>query len=159
MALISKGFELSVTLVDTGASNSIMTYQLRASDFATATIDATIIIEALDAITMGVISGYRLSEAFANDSFAYPEGVFGTTKASLTVAQSPTGKKANIQISAPVSEIFTSPSGPGAKIVNINHPLVVAYTDLFKSTGQAFLGNGKDLGRVDKGKKTHKKSN
>jgi hypothetical protein len=156
MVLVSTGFELSVTLVDTGGHNSTKMYQLRALDFETATTDATIIIKALDVITRAVISGYRLSEVFGNDSFAYPKETRNTTKASLTCLLKPSlVQKSNIQIPAPVWEIFV----PHSRIVRVNHPLVVAYTDLFKSTGQAFIGRGKDLGSVDSGKKIQRKRN
>jgi len=159
MALVSQGWWLSVTLADKGANQSTLTYQLRAADEIAAQAAATAIRAALNAITDSVEVAYAVSNRYEEETIVYPAAAENEDKASLTVLLTGGNKKANLKIPAPVIGIFQSATGPGANIVDIENALVVAYTDLFKLAGSAYISDGEDLNIPLSGKRISAKSN
>lgn len=161
MALVSTGYILTVTVIDNGRNRSTLRYQLRSADFATAVTDSATILAALQDVTQAEITGYQISELFREDAVILPGyGIHVEDKASVTCQLTTGGgKKANFKIPAPVSGIFQATQDQGANIVDVTDSLLVAYGNIFKSTGQAYISDGEDLDLLISGKRIHAKSN
>lgn len=163
MAIVTQGFELSITLDDNGANSTTLSWQANSAvvtDFASAQTQRDALVTDLDAISNSVIVGTRLTEVQYNDSVAYPvAGVENEDKASITYLIQDTNKKGNLKIPAPVIGIFVNPTGPSANVVDVADALVIAYTDNFRTTGGWLVSDGESLQTVLKGKRVSAKNN
>lgn len=152
MALTSRGWELSVSLMDRGASTATKQYRLRATDAETARADAAIIVAALDGVTNSVIISYRVTEVFMEYKFEYPESTIrNVTKASLSFRVG--YRKINDRIPSPVNDIFQAPIGQASNIVKIKSPELVAYAAIFGEGGQAYISKHKQDATLVSGKR------
>lgn len=142
MALVSDGFELSVTLVDKSATKSTLSYALTATLIADAVTDAAVILAALNDMTDSVVSQYRISEVFIEDALALPATAQNAEKASITLQSTVANKKVNVRVPAPPDAIMVSTSGPGNNQVNVSNAAVLAYADIFTAGGQATISDG-----------------
>lgn len=153
MALVTSGFQLTVSLLDNGGVVSNLEYNLIAADAAAAaTATATILAALSPDMTQSVISGYRLTEVFVEDALALPgANIDNNIKASITALLSGAGsKKAVLRVPAPPIAIFTAATGSGANIVDGQDAAVTAYLDLFKLTGGvATISDGETLSDND----------
>lgn len=155
MALVYNQWLGSVTLEDGTQDTSTLQFELRAISYATAVADMVTITAALQAATGAVIRRYTVIEQYVENAFVAPAvTVHVEDKASITVeVDDLTGKKGNLKVPAPLIGVFTTPTGAGANIVDTAAGIVVAYTNLFKSGGQAFISDGEDLSAVVSGKR------
>lgn len=158
MALVTAGFELSVTVVDQGNTPSVLTYDLRGADAATAATQTATVLAALDPRTKSAIAGYRLTEVFVEDALTLPtDGANNAEKASVSVLLSGAGKKlANVKIPAPADSLFAAATGRGYNTVL--ESAITPYLDLYKVTGGvANLSDGEqasDTNTFDGGSRT-----
>lgn len=163
MAIVSAGFELSITLVDNGGNSTTLSWQANpavVTDYATAQAQRDLLVADLAAISNSVISGTRLAEVEYEDSLAYPvAGVENEDKASITYLIQDTNKKGNLKVPAPDIDIFVNASGPSANVVDVGDALVIAYTDNFRTTGGWLVSDGESLQTVLKGKRISAKNN
>jgi len=163
MAIVTQGWELSISLVDNGANVTTLSWQANTAvvtDYATAQAARDALVTDLAAISDSVIVGTRLTEVEYNDSVAYPvAGVENENKASITYLIQGTNKKGNLQIPAPKIAIFVNPSGPSANVVNVQQALVTAYCDNFRTTGGWYVSDGESLQTILKGKRISAKNN
>ena len=163
MALVTSGFELSISLADNGANVTTLSWEANTAvvtDFATAQAARASLITDLKAITGSLIVGTRLTEVQYEDSIAYPAaGVENENKASITYLIDGTNDKGNLKIPAPIQGIFVNPTGPSANIVNVQATEVINYTDNFRVTGGWFVSDGQSLITVLKGKRISAKNN
>ena len=163
MAIVTKGFEVSISVADNGANVSTLTWEANTAvvtDFATAQAQRDLLVTDLDAVTNSIIVGTRLTEVQFEDSIAYPAaGVENEDKASVTYLIDGTNDKGNLKVPAPVIGIFVNPTGPSANVVDVADPLLVAYTDNFRVTGGWYISDGQSLITVLKGKRISAKNN
>lgn len=146
MALVSQGFKLTVTLVDTSNSKSTLTYNLVAADATAAAAAAAIILAALAAVTLAAISGYSISEAYIEDAFALPVAAENAIKAQVSgLIDGFPNKTGTFNIPAPSISIFNSASGAGYNQVDLDSANLVAYADVFSVGGQATISDGELL--------------
>lgn len=149
MALVTEGFEISVTLADNGNNRSTLTYicdPANVPDFATAQTARTSIIAALNGISQSVVVGSSLKEVQFEDAIVYPaSGVENEDKASLTVQIEGQNKRANLKVPAPTPTIFVAASGEGANIVNNTNALVTTYLGNFLSAGYFTISDGEKI--------------
>jgi len=155
MALTLTGYVLSVNLMDNAGDISTKRYHLRGIDYAAAIIDTAAVLSAIAGVTDSEVASYSVNAVFDEGVLTYPAvNVDNKTKASLTCVLDGVGaKKANIRIPAPKIDIFTATSGAGANVVDMSDIALVAYGDLFKSTGQCFISDGENLLNVSSGRR------
>lgn len=163
MAIVTKGFELSITVTDNGANTSTLSWEANTAvvtDFATAQAQRDALLADLVAITDSVVTGTRLSEVQYEDSIAFPPaGVENENKASISYLIQDTNETGNLKIPAPIIGIFVNPTGPSANIVNVGATELVNYTDNFRVTGGWYVSDGQHLQTVKAGKRISAKSN
>lgn len=162
MALVSVGWEASITLFDKGSNSGTMQFELQAIDYTTAVASALAVVTALLAITNAVASNYRVTEIFGNDAFLLP--VIGEleNKASMTAQLAGAGEgKANAKVPAPIDGIFVGAPGSGANynVVDVADALLIAYETVFKSGESAYMSDGQVITSFVRGKRIHAKSN
>ena len=163
MALVSAGWELSVTLVDSGNDTSTKRYALQSATAAAAATDAATIIAALDAISTATIRSYSLGEKFEEDAFTFPTLTEIENQAEIVVRLATLNKFATLYIPAPSASIFVAGSGDGFNIVDGTDTLVGNYLALFNSGAEAYLSDGEFItptvaNRFKSGKRIHKAS-
>lgn len=160
MALVSRGWWLTVTLADNGDNRCTKTYQLRGADEITAQADATAIRAALNAITNAIVVSYSVSNRYEEDAISFPgAGVEIEDKLSMTCLLTSGSKKANLKVPAPVIGAFVAPTGPSANICDITSSEVADYAGLFGIAGHAYISDGEDLDQLLSGKRVSAKSN
>ena len=163
MALVTKGFELSISVADNGANISSMTWEANTAvitDLVTAQASRDSLVADLKALSDSIVVGTRLSEVQYEDAVAYPPaGIENENKASITYLIQGTNDKGNLQVPAPKIGAFVAPAGPSANIVNVAATIVTDYCDNFRTTGGWFVSDGQSLQTVLKGKRISAKNN
>jgi hypothetical protein len=165
MALVTTGFVGSVTLQDEEGSRATLQYDLTAVTNAAALIDMGDIVTRLAAITDCAISGYSVSEVFAEDTLVLPDGVEVEKRAVISAKLAGTlpQEYVNIVIPGPTGGIFIAATGPDAKRVDPADADLRAYLATFANAGEATISGGQTI--VDPtasgaftGRKTHRGS-
>lgn len=148
MALVSQGWELVVTLMDSGLNRSTKTFELNnPADATAAAAAASTLLTRLNAVTDAEIVGYRLAEVFAEDAVSTPgASVQLEAQALITVglASSPL-KTASIVIPAPNAGIFQAATGAGQNIVDLTDSALVTYLNSFATGGLALVSDGEEV--------------
>lgn len=162
MALVQQWFELAVQIIDSAGDTSTKTLRMTATDAATATTDAADILPKLQAMTDGIVVGYKLSQVFAEDNLVLPaDGVEVENQAVLVyeLDSSPL-KSATDVIPAAKPEIFVALTGDNRNVVDLANLDVLAWRDLYQAGGTASLtiSDGEAIARVRRGYRRHKKS-
>jgi hypothetical protein len=149
MALVAQGFRLTVQLKDTSNSTSTLRYDLQGADYAAASANAAIILAALDPVTQSNVSQYIVSAVFVEDAFALPVSAENAVKAEVAglVSGFP-NKTATFSIPAPSISIFSSSTGAGYNIVDLDSANLQTYAAIFEVGGQAFISDGENLADV-----------
>jgi hypothetical protein len=146
MALVSAGFRLSVTLLDSEGSSSVLQYALTgAADFTAANNRATAILAALEPVTDAVIKGYSVGQVFAENALALPAGAEVERRAVITakIQGSLPPKYANIVIPSPTQGIFQAATGSGARLIDKADAALQAYLAVFVTgAGLATVSDG-----------------
>jgi len=135
MALVSDGFTLNVSLIDTNARKFSRRYDLVAATHAQATTDTATILAALAAVTTCKINGYNITEKFAEDNKSYPADSNGHDQAIVVVNLNSLDKTANLMIPGAVDALFTKVEGVASNMVNPGALVLAPYVALFKKTG------------------------
>lgn len=165
MAIVSTGFVGAVTLQDEEGSRSVLQFDLTAVTNAAALTDMADIVTRLAAITDAAISGYSVSEVFAEDTLVLPDQVEIEKRAVISAKLAGTlpQEYVNIVIPAPSPGIFLAATGPDAKRVDPNDADLRAYLATFGNAGEATISGGQTI--VDPtasgaftGRKTHRGS-
>lgn len=163
MALVSGGFEGSITVADNGDNRSTLSYQFDPAttpDFATALSGMAGLVTDLETIIEGEIVGYRVNQIFFEDSIALPpSNVENENKASVTYRIDGTNKKGTLKIPTPVPGIFVGPSGASANQVDVTDLDLQAYADNFRTAGQFLISDGEKLDQLLVGKRISAKNN
>jgi len=162
MAIVTQGFELSISVVDSGANRSTLHWMANTAvviDFTTAQAQRDLLVTDLAAITDSVVESTRLTEVQYEDTLVYPATAQNENKASITYLIDGTNKKGNLKVPAPKIAIFVEATGPNSNIVDTANGIVVSYTDNFRSTAGWFISDGESIITVLKGKRVHAKNN
>lgn len=149
MALVAAGFRLTVQLKDTSASTSVLQYELQGADYAAASANAAIILTALDAVTNSNVAQYQVSAVFVENAFALPVSAENAVKAEVNgIVSGAPNKTAQFRIPAPSISIFSSSTGAGYNIVDLDSANLQAYAQIFEVGGQAYISDGENLADV-----------
>lgn len=163
MALVSDGFVLTVTLVDSGNDVAVKKYLLQSADYDEAVTDSAAILAALDPITTATIRGYKITQDFVEDAFTFPTAVEIENQAEIVVRLATPNKYGTIYIPAPLASIFVAGSGDGYNIVDGTDTLVADYLAIYNLNAQAYISDGEYITatvaqRFKSGKRIHKAS-
>lgn len=160
MALTQKGFELAITLVDTGSNATTKTLSLTSADSAAAATDAADVMAKFAALTDAKIKAYSINEVFVEDNFSFPTSAEVENQALLLfrVTTDPT-KAATFTIPAPKTAIMVSSIGAGYNQVDLANADVVAFRGLFQgATNKLTISDGEKVSVLESGKRIHRKS-
>lgn len=158
MSIVTDHFEITVKLVDEGANFSTLTFQCRDTAYADVVTAKTALVAALLNVTDCVIQRVSINEVWANDAFAYPEGVETANKLSMTVELAGgIGKKGNIKVPGPKPALFGASGTAGFNTLNTANAAILTYTDLFKAAGEFYTSDADDLETLISGKRIHAK--
>jgi len=164
MALVSAGYELTVTLVDNGGGSTKRSFKLRDDDPLDIPTVVGDILTDLNAVTDLVVSSYKIGEVFVEDALALPTSLNAqkemNARVVLQLASSPL-KKAVIEIPAPIVGMFGAAGTPAYNEVDISNDLLEAYVANFMAAGTAYISDGEDVaatGAILKGRRTHKQT-
>lgn len=149
MAIVSDGFEITLSAQDQGGNTVIKTYETDpavVTDLATAELARAGLEAIWVTVSELVISGMSIKEKFTNDALVLPTGnVEAENKASITGQLAGTSDKANIKIPAPVIGLFNGATGPAANQIDVNDSALLTYTGQY-IVGQPFmLSDGQKL--------------
>lgn len=165
MALVSRGYFLSVTVADQGNNKATLRYDLTSADMTEALADSLTVITALNGVTDSVVKGYSVGEKYEEDAFVYPgTGIQIENQALITAKIDVDGDKyTNVRIPAPPDAIFMGASGDLYNQVNPNNAALGTYLGLFvDTTGVAQISDGEYLMvpgiTTVKGKRIHRGS-
>lgn len=176
MALVSQGFQASIKLVDAGGNETVLRPDVEGATFATALSNTQAIVTALDALTDALISGYSVTEKYAEDTSQY--GAAGSEVENIAQIVTPletAGKYATFKVPAPVDALFVATTGPDRNKVNTSYAALLTYLGLFTDkTGYGTPGadaialvsdgekvkpdNTNDRPYVESGKRIHRAS-
>lgn len=138
MALVTQGFEITVTVQDNGKGKSTLTYvcdPATVPDYATAQTARGAVVSALSDIIQGVIVGTTLKEVQYENAIVFPaSNIEIENKASITVQINGQNRKANLTVPTVSPAIFNGASGASADQVDVTDLFLEAYVDLFRHT-------------------------
>lgn len=165
MALVSDGYELHVTLMDSGLNTSKLSYQLDSIDAAAAATDSAAVLTALQAVTQAEVKGYSIAERFIEDNLVIPTQNIHVENIAAVVAQLSSSplKNVTVKIPAPSPSIFISNNGAGSNTIDTLDTDLQAYIDLWRETGGvASISDGEyiedGLSAILRGKRIHRQS-
>lgn len=163
MALVSSGFEGSITVADQGNNRSTLSYEMNPAtvmDFPTALTAMQGLISDLITVTTSTVVAYRATEVFREDAIVLPTDAQNENKASVSFTKSD-GQTGNFKIPAPDEGIFVGAAGTGAlnNVVDVTDLALVAYADNFVSGANFTISDGEFLVQMVNGKRIHAKSN
>lgn len=149
MALVTEGFEVTITVADNGANSGTYTFvcdPATVPDYATAQTARTSIRSAFDALTQCVVVGTSLKEIEYEDAIVYPSsGVELEDKASITYQILGQNKKGNLKVPSPIPALFNGDAGASANQVNVGAPLLTAYMGNFFTAGYFTISDGEKV--------------
>ena len=149
MALVTEGFEISVTVQDNGKGRSTLTYicdPLTVPDFATAQTARTAIVTALGNVTEGIIVGTSLKEIQYENAIVYPaSNIEIENKASVSLQIEGKNKKANIRIPAVSPGLFNGLSGAAADQIDVGNAALIIYVGNFLPSGYFTISDGEKV--------------
>jgi hypothetical protein len=152
------GYFLTVTVIDRNEDKSTLEYELRAADEAAAITATNTIIVALTNLSQARVIGYNIQKRFYNDTPTIPTAGELQVKARIAFKLENSRDYETLDVPAPEEAAFMTLTGKGNKIVDVNKAIVTAYTDLFKSTGVAFISDGEALESISEGRKVSSRS-
>lgn len=152
------GYFVTITLIDRNEDKATLEYELRAADEAAALAAVNTIIIALTNASQARVIGYNVQKRFYNDTPTIPTAGELQVKARISFKIADSRDYETLDIPAPEETVFLAVTGKANKIVDVTKPLVTAYTDLFKSTGVAFISDGESLETISEGRKVTSKT-
>jgi len=162
MALVASGFDLVVTLADSGGDRTTRTYDLRAGTAAQALTDAAVIIGRLILVSDAVISGYSLNQRFVEDALVLPvtnAEIENQLLLTMRVANA-ANKSGVIRIPAPKIGLFVNPTGEGRNQADMSDLDLNNYMEIFADDALAWFSDGEAATKQDaRGRRVHAKSN
>lgn len=149
MALVTEGFEITITVADNGNNRGTYTYvcdPVTVPDFATAQTARTSIVGALDTLTQCIIVGTSLKEVQYENAIVYPASLVELeNKASITYQILGQNKKGNLKIPAPIPSLFNGTAGAAANQVDVTNAALTTYVGNFFSAGYFTISDGEKI--------------
>lgn len=161
MALVSKGFRLSVTMVDNGGDTNVKIFPLTATTFADAVTDSAAILIAYNAVTDCIVRDYSIQNVYANDALVLPAGGVETANTASVVVQidGEPLKQAVISVPGPVAGMFMGASGDAANTIDTSDGALLTFISLFGPGGVCTLSDGEICENIPlSGKRVHRKT-
>lgn len=152
------GYFLTMTVQDRNLDTSTLTYELRGADEAAALTEVSTILAAFDAVSQAVVIGYNVQKRFWNDSIGIPAAGEVQVKARVSYQLKDSPEKETFDIPAPKETIFYALTGKLNKVLDVSNAAVIAYADLFRSAGVAFISDGESLEYLLEGRKVTAKT-
>ncbi len=160
MALISTGYAMSLTVVDSGNNRSSLQFTMDSAnvvDFPGALVAAVELIADFQAISGAVVAAYNVFETFRENTLVLPANEEVEDKASLAFSMD-NGKTGNLRVPAPLIGIFQGTTTELRNQVDIQDGLVVAYSDNFRAAGNFLVSETNKLVQLVRGKRIHVKN-
>jgi len=153
------GWYVKFVLADKQGDNTILTFALRAADYATAVTAAATVLAALGPVTRSTMIAQSIQHWSDEDTNFLPATESdASVKAVVSYKINGAAKRDSFEIPDPdPAVVFVAAEGPSANIVDISAAEVIAYGDLFKAANQCFISDGEDLEVLLKGKRTTRK--
>lgn len=152
------GWFLTLVVQDRNGDESRLEYSLRAATEPAATAAVATITAAFQAVSDAIVVKRHMSFRTVEDAFAYPVVGEVQTRARIVYQIVDEVTKETFDIPAPKEAIFRALIGPQNKVVDIADLDVIAYANLFKTTGEAFISDGESLDFLINGRKASTKS-
>lgn len=136
MALVSRGYFLTVQVADQGNNKATLRYDLTSETMAEALTDSLTVVAALNGVTDAVVKGYNVGEKYEEDAFVYPGSKVEIENQALITAMIDIAgdKYTNVRIPAPPDAIFMGASGDQYNQVNPSNAALGTYLGLFVNT-------------------------
>jgi hypothetical protein len=148
MAYVDLSWIMKITVIDNGANESSVTFEMTAATHLLAVIDAAIVLSAFEAVCAAGTVMYSLSQQSVNDSLVIPASaaVQVEAKALYTMRDSanPT-KRHSKRIPAPETDVFLATSGDGANIMDVAHQDNIDLANLFGTSGVCTISDGETI--------------
>jgi len=169
MALVHKGFFLDLQLADAAGDKSTVSIDLDYADWAALNTaigagDIDDIITDLKAVTQAAVAGYRIGEAFVEDTDKY--GAAGSEVENIALLSCQLDGRideyVNLRIPAPVSGVFQATQGKKRNIVDITYADLLTWLAHFTAAGECLVSDGESIETVSastvNGKRIHRGS-
>lgn len=147
MAFITT-YEVRGVYADAGGATHSKTWEIQATDHATASTYATTLLGAYDALTSAVRTKYSVAEVFTEDTLAWSPTADANTsdRVTFSLALETQGKFGTISISAPkYGTITQAVDGPTKYAARTDAAELEAYVTLFRSPGWVQLSDGEHV--------------
>ena len=149
MAVVSEGFEITLTVADTGDNRSTLTYPCDPAvvvDYAEAVLAKTALIAAYEGVSDAEIVGATIKEVYYENAIVLPASAQVEMKASITLQIFGQNKKANIKIPAPKATLFNGASGAAFNQIDVTDPALIIYVGKYwTGTGLFYISDGEKV--------------
>lgn len=147
MAWQSLGFTLTIQSIDNGDNQTSKTFDMTAPDYATALVDALVILGFYEAVTNSGTVSYSIAHKWYNDALSVPGGAESQVEAKALIVMRDSVnplKKHTVRIASPDPTVFLAASGDGANIVDVNDAAILAFAGLYTPGGsnKAYISDG-----------------
>lgn len=147
------GWFLTVRIMDKGEEKATLTVELRSADYAAAVTDAGAWMIGFYQVSDCEILGYNLQQRYINNAIIIPATGQLQEKARVAFRLENSADYETLDIPAPKSTLFLNTNGANSEIVDTADAGLVAYTNLYKSTGIAFISDGEALEQLSRGER------
>jgi len=152
------GYFVTMTVQDRNLDTATLTFELRATSMVDANADTDTIIAAFDAVSQAVVISYNVQQRFWNDSMGIPASGEVQVKARVSYQLKDSPEKETFDIPAPKEEIFYALTGKLNKVLDVADLAVIAYANLFRDAGVAYISDGESLEYLLEGRKVTAKT-
>lgn len=147
------GWKATVQIMDRGEEKASLLVELRSATHAAAVTDIQAWIIAFYQVSQCEVLGFNLMQGFVNDAIIIPADGQLQEKARIAFRLEGTSEYETLDIPAPKDTVFLDVNGANSEIVDVNDASVLAYTNLYKSTGIAFISDGEALEEISRGER------
>jgi len=151
VALVSRGFWATFTLVDSTGKKTTKEYHLRSANIATAVTNAVSIRDRLSIVSTAKIENYQVEQRFAEDAFTLPASGFMEEYAAISapIAGQP-GKRGSINVPSPHGLMFQSTVGSRRNDVDFGWTYTDLYLKMFdQPNGFCYVSDGEIIALND----------
>lgn len=147
------GFFATVQIMDKGEEKATLTVELRSATHAAAVTDIASWVTNFLAVSDCEVLGYNVQQRYVNDAIIIPAAGQLQEKARIAFRLEGTSEYETLDIPAPKTTVFLNNNGADSEIVDTSDAAVIAYTNMYKSTGIAFISDGEALEQISRGER------
>jgi succinyl-CoA synthetase beta subunit len=147
------GFFATVQVMDKGEEKASLTVELRSATHAAAVTDMATWVTNFLAVSDCEVLGYNIQQRYVNDAIIIPAAGQLQEKARVAFRLEGTSEYETLDIPAPKATIFLNTNGANSEIVDTADASLVTYTNMYKSTGIAFISDGEALEQISRGER------